>query len=316
MRVLAIAVVLGLATDARADESVVAAGAEIAKRGCSSHVMGRPFRGAEMLCLAMTSAALTSVAIDDPRRVDAIVPLLDALVVRARGRSPRAPFPSTSVLYRGLLGTMLVARERIAPGRATDIDDLAHGLARDLEHGWIASYRDGTWPCDHAPALAFLRLHGALRGDAASTRAADALHSWLAMLVPVFPTRVGADGTVLDGDVRTTTLAFTAAFLLAAEPELARIFATAAITACDRAPMAACREWRTAARTADAASGPLVFGYATGATALAIIATRALADPDWNTALLATAELAGAHRLPRRGVERALLAWGRVARPW
>jgi hypothetical protein len=318
VRLLSFTLVLLLTTDARGDaiDDVIATGTAIARDSCSSRVLGQPFRGAEMICLSVTSIALTSIAVEDPSRTAVIAPLLDRLVTHALARRARAPFPATSVLYRGLLGMMLVARHRLGSEDTARMDALAAGLARDVERGWVASYRDGIWPCDHAPALAFLRLHGSLRGDPASTRAANALRDRLAMLVPVFPTRVGADGSVLDGNMRTTALAFTAAYLLPAEPDLARAFATQVITNCERATIAACREWRSPGHRADAASGPMVEDFSAGATALAMIATRAFADRTWNTTLLSTAILAGANRLPRRSLERSLFRWAQVGRAW
>ncbi|MBA3503808.1 MAG: hypothetical protein M4D80_09240 [Myxococcota bacterium] len=276
---------------------------------CPASVMGRPFRGARMLCLAAVAMALTSSALDRPS--PRIAAQLEALVEVALAADARAPFAAlpASVLYRGLLGLMLAALHHItAPAVrwTTMFDELAAALAHDLERGWLPSYRDDTWPCDHAPAASFLRLHGTLRDSATSTRAADALLGRLRALLPAFPTRIG------DKTVRTTALAFAASYLLPADPALARAFAEQVVRRCDRHPIAACREWSERGHRADVASGPLVGDYAVGATALAIIATRALPDPDWNTALLATASLAAS---PADGtLEAALLAWGRTAR--
>jgi hypothetical protein len=280
--------------------------------------MGRPFRGARMLCLAASAMALTANALDDPRRAPAASAQLASLIDRALSREARAPFLGTgtvrvgdrdlprSVLYRGLLGMMLAAAQRLdAPSPL--LDPLAASLARDLEHGFIASYPDGIWPCDHAPAAAFLRLHGDAAGDVLVGRLRDALAAG-------FPTKVDARGRIVDGETRSTALAFTAAYLLPAEPALARAFAEQLVKRCDLFPLAACREWTERSHRADAASGPIVQGYSVGATALAIIATRALPDRDWNAALLRTAELAGGDA--RVSLEGALLAWGKTARAW
>ena len=298
-------------------DDVVALGDVIARDNCATRVMGAPFRGARMLCLAATSMALVAVALDDPRRAAAIATQLEALIGHAQVATRTEP---RNVLFRGLLGIMLVGLHRIATPAlkfTTLLDELAAALAHDLEGGFIASYVDRRiWPCDHAPAAAFLRLHGTLR-DSASTRAADVLADRLrSALATKFPTEVDARGRIVDGSERTTTLAFAASYLLAAEPALAREFAERVVTHCDRVPLAACREWTTGRHRADAASGPLVGEFAIGATALAIIATRALPDLDWNAGLLRTAGLAGEGSIAPRSLEAALLAWGRVARSW
>ena len=319
-------------------DDIVTASDAFVRDGCADTVQGKPFRGARILCLAMASMALASVALDDPRRAEDIVRRLDALVMHALGTAARAPFVGTgtvrvatgvdtrelpgSVLYRGLLGLVAIAHHRFA-GSASRwtvlVDALAASLARDLEPGFVRSYRDGIWPCDHAPAAAFLRLHARLRDDETSRRAADVVIARLRGLLDAsggFPTRVDAGGRIVDVVERGTTLAFTASFLLAAEPELARAFAERLVARCDRAPFAACREWTDGSEHApDAASGPIVGGYSVGATALAVVATRALQSLDWSRALLQTASLAG----PRSGaatLEAALLAWGATARAW
>jgi hypothetical protein len=293
--------------------AVVAMGDVLAKHGCAATVMNRPFRGARMLCLAAASMALASAALHDPSRAAAIAAQLEALVEHAVAKPAKAPFADepASVLYRGLLGMMLVALHRVATPAlewTTLMDELAEKLARDLERGWLPSYHDGIWPCDHAPAAAFLRLHG-------SREAADALVEKLrAALGAGFPTRVDRRGKVLDGTLRSTALAFTASYLLPAEPELARAFAEKLVERCDRVPIAACREGIS---RADAASGPIVAGYSVGATALAIVATRALADQAWNAALVRTAALVGSDFDPRTAsLETALLRWGSIARSW
>jgi hypothetical protein len=314
---LPLAIALGLGNPPAPEVKVPAA--------CGDRVMGRPFRGARMLCLAASAMALTANALDDPRRAPAASAQLAALIDQALSREARAPFLGTgttrvgdrelprSVLYRGLLGMMLVAAQRL-DGPSALLDPLAASLARDLEHGFIASYPDGIWPCDHAPAAAFLRLHGDAAGDALVGRLRDALAAG-------FPTKVDARGRIIDGETRSTPLAFTAAYLLPAEPALARAFAEQLVKRCavsparsDRVPLAACREWTDRKHRGDAASGPIVQGYSVGATALAIIATRALPDRDWNAALLQTAELAGGDA--RVSLEGALLAWGKTARAW
>ena len=70
---------------------------------CGSTVLGRPFRGAAILCIAFQAASITSLAIDDPaRRVDARIALA-TLVEHALAPPARRGFPRSSVLYRGLV---------------------------------------------------------------------------------------------------------------------------------------------------------------------------------------------------------------------
>src|SRR5687767_6951243 len=147
----------------------------VVRDGCADTVQGKRFRGARILCLAIATLTLASVALEDPRRAEDIASRIDALVVHALSAGVRAPFAGTgvvriadhelpgSILYRGLLGMMLVAHHRVfaAPSRWLSFADaLAASVAGDLEHGFVRSYRDGIWLCDHAPAASFLRLHG------------------------------------------------------------------------------------------------------------------------------------------------------------
>lgn len=189
--------------------------------------------------------------------------------------------------------------------RRRRFDELVAALARDLERGWLPSYKNETYPCDHAPAASALRLHSLLRGS--SPDAADRLTERLRRsLANRFPT------SLVDRTERATTLAFAAAFLLPGEPELAARFADRFVTFCDRGIVAACREWRTPHR-ADAASGPIVAGYSVGATALP--ATRML--PGWHDALELTALAAGASSLDEaHPLEAALFRFGQTARTW
>src|SRR5262245_21917090 len=217
---------------------------------------------------------------------------------------------------------MLAGRERLGPTSSwTPIyDALADDLARDLATGWLPSYGpDERWPCDHAPALSTLRLHAKLRRSDrsahAATELADRFRAALATSTG-FPTSVGRSG---DPTQRGTALAFVAGFTLPGDPEVASTFAARLITICDRTPVAACREWpRGIDHPADSASGPLLQGYSVGATALALAATRALADTEWNAALLRTARTAGSDRLDPRTqtLESAYLRWGETARSW
>lgn len=276
---------------------------------CRATVLGRAFRGAAILCLAFQAASITSVALDDSaRRAEAVI-AVDTLVEQALSPEARRGFLPNSVLYRGLLALMLAGLERLSPNnpRTPRFDELVAALARDLKAGWIPSYRNEIYPCDHAPAASALRLHSVLRGS--SPEAADLLAERLRRaLAGTFPT------SLADEKERATTLAFTAAFLLPGEPELAARFADRFVTFCDRGIVAACREWRTPHR-ADAASGPIVAGYSVGATALGLPATRMF--PEWHNALELTALAAGADALDEEHpLEAALFRYGQTARTW
>jgi hypothetical protein len=323
------------AVDALAD-------AVIAARGCPGKVMNRAFRSAPILCLGATAAAVTSAALEDPVRAPAAATRVDALIALALGPAAQKAFKvpgSTdvggvplprSVLYRGVLGLMHGGLERLSPrgARTPMFDAIALSLAADLSIGlgWRPTYKpDEIWPCDHAPAVSALRLHALLRGNAATERGADALAIRLRDALRRdggFPTKLDAKGGAVDATPRGSTLAFTAAFLSPGQPQLADAFATVLVeTRCEHVAgdAVACREWTPAdKRKADAASGPIIKGYATGATALALVATRALDDASWNTGLLLTARAAGGGALDpaKRPLEVALLLWGQTARSW
>lgn len=276
---------------------------------CRATVLGRAFRGATILCLAFQAASITSIALDDSaRRAEAVI-AVNALVDQALAPEARRGFVPNSVLYRGLVALMLAGLERLSPNnpKTSRFDELVAALARDLERGWLPSYKNETYPCDHAPAASALRLHSLLRGSSpeAPDRLAERLRRALAR---TFPT------SRVDRTERASTLAFTAAFLLPGEPELAARFADRFVTFCDRGIVAACREWRTPQR-ADAASGPIVAGYSVGATALGLPATRML--PGWHHALELTALAAGASSLDEaHPLEAALFRFGQTARTW
>jgi hypothetical protein len=276
---------------------------------CHPTVMGRSFRGAVILCIAFQAASITSIALDDPARKPEAITALEELVDQALAPSAVRGFPRNSILYRGLVALVLAALERLAPNNPHSqlFDEFVSDLANDLIPGWVQSYEGETYPCDHAPALSALRLHAILRGS--SSDAADRLAERLrSALEHGFPT------STRHGTERATTLAFTAAFLLPAEPDLAMLFAERFVTFCDRGLMTACREWRHPHRP-DAASGPLIAGYSVGATALGSPATRLL--PAWHAALELTALANGAGALDEgQPLEAALFRYGQVARTW
>ncbi len=215
-------------------------------------------------------------------------------------------------------------------GDPRELDALAHELADDLdrsETGWLPTFGDQRWPCDHAPAASALLLHGRLRKDPRTLAAGEKLVARLeaALSQPGgFPTRVLPSGAIAEATPRGTAMAWTAGFLLAGGPPgLARRFAERTVdTFCDRRLGGfACREYpRGVDRPADAASGPILLGYGVASSALALAATRALETADAHRALLATVRLADARRVigdtQRRRLENAIYAWGVTARPW
>jgi hypothetical protein len=277
---------------------------------CRPTVLGRAFRGATILCIAFQAASITSVALDDPARNPQARVALEALVDQALAPEARRGFPRNSVLYRGLVALVLAGLERVSPNNTHSpfFDELVAELTRDLETGWVQSYEHETYPCDHAPALSVLRLHAILRRS--SPEAADHLAERLRkVLERGFPT------STTDRTERATPLAFTAAFLLPGEPELATQFAEHFVTFCDHGLVTACREWRKPHR-ADAASGPIVAGYSVGATALGLAATRTL--PAWHDGLELTALANGAAALDDQlhPLEAALFRYGQTARTW
>lgn len=276
---------------------------------CRATVLGKAFRGASMLCIAFQAASITSSALDDPTRRGAAAEALELLVEQALAPAARRGFPPNSVLYRGLVALVLAGLERVAPNNARTplFDEIVAALARDLDAGWLPTYKGETYPCDHAPAASALRLHAVLRGSSpdAADRLADRMRRALARGFPASTT---------DRTERATTLAFTAAFLLPGEPELAARFADRFVAFCDRGLVTACREWKQPHR-ADAASGPIIAGYSVGATALGLPATRML--PAWHDALELTAFAGGAHALDEEHpLEAALVRYGQTARAW
>jgi hypothetical protein len=319
------------------------ADAIIVRGGCGEKVPEKRFRDAPILCLAITAAAVTSAAVEDPARTTAAIPRLEHLIDLALAPAAQRAYADSgtvnvgdrsvprSVLYRGLLGLALAGHERLSPGTALTpmFDGVATSLAADLAIGlgWLPSYGpDDIYPCDHAPAVSALRLHAMFRGNAATERAADALAIRIRDLLGGaggFPTRLTAKGAVADAGPRGTTLAFAAGFLLPGQPQLAGAFADELVTSrCARGSGTAigCREWPAGERhKPDATSGPIAKdGTAPGATAFAMAATRALATSDWNADLVAAARAAGTGTLDpaKHPFALALVLWGETARSW
>lgn len=233
-----------------------ASGPRFALLPCRPQVLGHSFRGAVILCIAFQAASITSIALDDPARKPKAVTALETLVDEALAPPALRGFPRDSVLYRGLVALVLAGLERLAPNnsRSQLFDEIVWSLAKDLEAGWVQSYEGETYPCDHAPALSALRLHSILRGS--SPDAADHLAERLrSALEHGFPT------STKDATERATTLAFTAAFLLPAEPELAAKFVEHFVTSrrrdvCGVDPPAGARSPRHDCRRLVRHSGP------------------------------------------------------------
>lgn len=321
----------------------------VVEQGCSPYLLGdadNSFGESSAACDAFLAAALVSMAIDDPVRTAAAIPAVDALIEHALAPSGTQPFASTgwiavdsrrlprSVLYQGFLLLALAGRERLAPdhGRSGLYDALADSLARRLDAsaaGFVPTYgQDRVWPCDHTPALSALTLHAQLRSEAARRTgpAARALQQRLATLLAAkrgFATRIAPSGKVIEATPRGVAMAWSAGFLVAGDPALARRFGEAfAQTFCRRhLGLAACREWPPGVeRGPDASSGPIVLGFGIGASALGLAATRALADDSLHRELLRTAHLVGIERMlgqpDRYPLENAIYLWARSARPW
>ncbi|MEO0813362.1 MAG: hypothetical protein AAFY60_10900, partial [Myxococcota bacterium] len=110
-----------------------------------------------------------------------------------------------------------------------------------------------------------------------------------------FPSAVGRTGAPT-GPVRGTPLAFSAAFLQVADPELASRFAAALFEGfCEPALVSGCAEYRDGDGPIDSASGPTIAGVSVGTTALALAASGAAPDDRvvpglWRTAALAQSQ--------------------------
>lgn len=315
----------------------------VVEHGCPHRLVGsdaHPFREADSACDTYVALALASLSVDRPERRQRALAALERLFTHVLSARARGPFRSAgivhvgdrrlprSVLYRGYALLVATSIERVGGASPPIADALADSLAADLEAspaGWLPSFGRAIWPCDHAPAAAALALHARGRSGPAAerwARASRALVERLSRLLATqFHTRVDASGSPIQPLPRGTVLAFTAGFLLHADRALAAPFArTLTQDFCDRLDgSAACREWpRGIDRPADAVSGPILGGYATGASALAIGATRSLDDASFHRDLSATADrmMTGALADPRRRpLENAILLWARTAQP-
>ncbi|MBN2357978.1 MAG: hypothetical protein JXR83_00900, partial [Deltaproteobacteria bacterium] len=292
------------------------------------------------------ASALVSLALARPERAAEAARGVDLLIDHALTGSGTAPFKSTgwiavggqrlprSVLYQGFVLLALAGLERLAPDnlRSSFFDALADSLSRRLDGsaaGFLPSFgRDLVWPCDHAPALSALALHASLR-PAHAARTRDAAQSLAARMTSLldrqrgFATRIAPSGKIIEATPRGVAMAWSAGFLIAGEPALAARFAVQYERRfCLRhAGLAACREWPPGVdRGSDEVSGPIVMGFGVGSSALGLAASRALADPGLQRALLRTAHLVGIGRLlsqpARYPLENAIYLWARSARPW
>jgi hypothetical protein len=342
-----------VSTAARAEplpaESLEALERRVLGKGCEPKLLGdarRSFIEAQLLCDAHLSFILVQAALDgqplpDTRR--RLKALLTDVLGRARGPflrggSTRVAGHSlpTSVLYRGYVLLMLAGMERagLADAESTALfDSLAAQLVEALgRQQLLPSFGTSIWPCDSAPAVSGLLLHGRLRGSEASRAAGERLAARLVELAALpsgFPAKVDAKGRPIERTPRATTLAWTGAFLAMGSHPAAPGFTTTLVDGyCDHPagstlPLAACREWpRGVKGPEDSASGPLVFGgYSLGASALAIAATRlSSGHASWHAHLLnAAREMGIGPMLAQPGkypLEAALYGWGTTVRPW
>lgn len=322
--------------------------------GCAPRLLGKnehAFWEAQIACDAYLGLHLVNEVLagkEKEPRVRALLQLLDD--AQGRGQKPFLSLGvrpiagvgfSSSILSRGyllLLFSGLARIDALPAERVAVYDGLAASVVDDLKDGaWLESFRRGRWPCDHALAAAGLLLHGNLRTNTASTTAGRALVDRLLAELRKpgsFATRVQKDGTAIDREPRGVTLAWTAGFLALADKDAGRAFADVLVRDfCDDpaffpaflAGVAACREWpRGNNHAADAVSGPIVLGYGTGASALALAATQATGLTTWATGLNRLSQLAPATGRFRDveaepaqwPLENAILLWGRSATTW
>ncbi len=319
----------------------------VLKESCPPYLMrsaSSSFVEAPIACDAFLTAALVSLAVEKPERTDQVLPVIDQLVEQGLSSRAKKAFARTgstvvggetlprSVLYRGFLLLMLEGRERLRPGgpRAAVGDALAAALAADFQAsrlGYLPSFGvKQIWPCDQSPAASGLLLHGRRRNNEVTLKAGEALRARLVADLNRprgFPTAYAPSGKLIEPTPRATTMAWTAAFLGFSSPESGQAFAVDLFKRfCDRkAAYTACREWpRGVNRPPDADSGPYIFGYGVGSSALALAAARHHPEDGWDDGLLGTARKYGLDSVldPLSGMklENAIYIWGRSVRPW
>lgn len=302
------------------------------------------FIEAQIACDAFLSYALVNEVLDGqarPEREEKLAELLEDALDRARKPFLRdgtdkidgRAIPK-SVLYRGYLLLMLAGQEKV--GLLSDeqralFDALATEVATDLdEDPLLPSFGRAIWPCDNAVAASALTLHGRLRDDERTLAAGDQLAGYLDSLRQSpsgFPTKVNAEGEVLEEMPRGTVLAWTAAFLAMGDRPEAKAFAGDLVEGfCSPVPLlgagvGACREWpRGVEKEPDGVSGPIVQGFGVGASTLALAATTGAGSSSWPRRLLALAERFGILDLraaPQEyPLENAIFLWGRGLKRW
>ncbi|MEM6730528.1 MAG: hypothetical protein AAF658_03180, partial [Myxococcota bacterium] len=263
---------------------------------CPKRLLGDerfPFREAEIACAAFVAGALHAhTKVHGSTRTIRLA--LDGMVRVALSPTAMEPFASTgwsrvngrrmprSVLYRGWLAYIFAMREGVSPGRiqSATYHALVRGLARDLGDRYVPSFGGAIYPCDHAPAAAALTLYGARFSDPEIAEVGASLRNRLQKLLDAgFPTRVTKRGRV-SGPERGTPHAFVAAFMVEADPALARRFAIHLYEhfCVDRGFVAGCTETTGGDGPVDSASGPSIAGLAVGTTALALAASAAAPD--------------------------------------
>jgi hypothetical protein len=311
--------------------------------GCQSHLMANdqhPFPEAQMVCVSLVSFRLVDEILDGqpaPKRRALLKNLLkEGLSRRSQDRFFSAGktqaldriLPS-SVLYRGLLLLSMAGMSRVDALSEKDLalfDSLASGLARDLNDGrLISSFGQEVWPCDHAPAASGLLLHGMVRKRSdtreAGRRLVDRLES-LRTKGQGFPNKWAP---IKEPVPRGTSMAWTAAMLApSGVPEAFNFAGDFVDRFCDRAmsAVAACREWPEEHEQKEAeGSGPILFGFGTGATALGIAATKA--SPQlavWHRTLRRSAKIGGLADVvgapEKYPLENAIMLWGSGIQSW
>lgn len=240
---------------------------------------------------------------------------------------------SASVAYRGHLALLLVGRALLSPlppGRRALLDQLAAGIARDLEAApthLLPSYEKRIWPADNEVAAAALALYrDRLGGDTSVDGGRRALEESLAALEAkgLPPSEIRHDRLVGRDVPRGCALSWSVAMRALHDPAGARrlydryrerFFV-------DYGPVVGFREWpRGLSRAGDADSGPIVLGIGVAASGIGLGAAR-LAGATVDEARLAGSSVAAG--LPvvetTRGrltwTPRAMALWGRAARPW
>ena len=331
--------------------SLDALAARVLDQGCAQRLLddrAHSFAEAQVACDAFVSFALVNRTLTAgyrvaPTEVRGVLSRLLDDALSERGVAPFRPggmrevgerLLPRSVLYRGFVGLMLSGMHRVGAldEDGTELfDALSASLVQDHgSAGLLPSFGAAIWPCDNALAASTLVLHGRFRGDRASAAAGQRLIGRLERLrrrKVGFPTRVAADGRVIEALPRGTALSWTVAFLGMGDRDAAEPFSRDLLNGfCDRrrlqgSVMAACREWpRGVRRGADSASGPVIQGYGVGASALAIAATRVVRSDDWHQALLRAGYRVGLGAIVARPqkypLENAILHWGRSQRAW